>query len=227
MMTLQKKYFKLSLHTKLFSLLLLVALLPSALLCQSEPAATDTIPFESKNGFGFNIGFNASRVTATNFYGLNKLGLNVGVFYELDISNPILLEIGTGFTQKGTVKRANPEQGDFNQFIMRTDYVEAQAIIKRKLRNTLEAGLGVSYLLNHSESSTTAGGTAAVIFPVNKTEASVILGYHYYLNNVASVGVRVQHSITPIRSVVSAAPTNIFNRAQLHQLFTFLVKYNI
>ncbi len=171
---------------------------------------------------GLKAGVMGSQVDGDTYSGFNKPGIMAGVYVnlrvpvqkELNINLPVaenavvsesfspysLIQMELAYVQKGSRKNPNYEKEDFDEYLLRTDYVELallyQLIYSKKL--SFELGPSFGYLLHTFESKN--GLTDLSPVPFRQTIVNYIGGMYIYLNEKTSVNLRMNNSILSLRN---------------------------
>lgn len=178
-------------------------------------------------GLGFHVSMNASRVTGTNFSGINKVGLYTGAYFQWHRTDRLFgFEIDASYSQKGTLKPPNHKKNDYTKFLMKLDYAQLEGMLRLNIKDIIyEAGLGGGYLLsaletNENNQIITENGEFSPV------EIFAIAGVHFPLGNKLGVRARLSHSILPIRKHTSGGTFRL-NRGQFSQTISFMLCYTI
>jgi len=102
---------------------------------------------------GLQLGMTGTQVTGDQLSGFNKAGLFGGAFVNHRAGRLGELQFEFNFIQKGSRKNAHPDKGDYNQYLMRLNYVAIPFFYKFIIKKTLslEIGLELAYLINAKE----------------------------------------------------------------------------
>src|SRR5690606_12816075 len=73
---------------------------------------------------GILAGINDSQVAGDSYSGFNKAGILVGLYSDIDIISKINLQFEINYSQKGSRKKANTDEGDTEYFLLRFDYID-------------------------------------------------------------------------------------------------------
>jgi len=202
-----------------FSFIIVLTLLVSSSFSQDSTYRNSSV--------SVHLSMNASRVTGTTFYGINKVGLYAGITYRhYTTGDQFGWEIDFSYSQKGALKPPNHKKFDYTKYLMKLQYAQAQWFLNKSINDfTFEAGLGGAYLLSSSETdengqNITGNGDFSTI------EVLGSIGARLPITDRILIGFRLSHSIVPIRKHVNGA-TFRFNRGQYNQLLSFMLLYTI
>ncbi len=146
---------------------------------------------------GMMFGFVSSQVAGDGYSGFHKAGLSGGFFVSLDLNPTSSLQMELHYIQKGSRYNDTTYQEDFQQYLLRLNYVDLPLIYQYRNKDFLfEAGLSTSFLLSHYEEKeymeSTYDDWKQVCF-------NTVFGVRYFLNEKWIVGVRTSNSINSIR----------------------------
>lgn len=102
---------------------------------------------------GLQLGLAASQVTGDQLAGFNKVGMFGGVFVNYPTGDLGDIQLELNFIQKGSRKNAHPDKGDYEQYIMRLNYVSLPLFYRFKFKKILSIELGAefAYLISSKE----------------------------------------------------------------------------
>lgn len=173
---------------------------------------------------GFSLGVNTSQISGDNLSGFRQFGFYLGGFakYELDKDKSLQFEII--FTQKGSRKLADPEEGDFTFYNLRVNYAEVPLLYRFGVHENivLEVGPYVSALLSFNEED--ENGTFTDLREFNRVDVGALFGVSYYFTERLDVNVRFTNSLIPVRSHLSGSQFRL-NRGQYHTAIAFCIQY--
>lgn len=209
---------------KIFWLFLLLGLV-NVSLAQSENQRSDSTKSTTK--LGIHLGMNATHITNSNFFGLQKVGINALLYIEKEINSTWGWEADLGISQKGNFKPPNPKAGDLTLFRTRLSYADVIFWIRYQRKGIFyEAGLGLGYLLSHTEEN--ESGDIPITQGINPFDAHLNAGVLFPLGDRLGIGFRLQQSFLPIRqSIVAAGTANFLKRSQLNQGIQFYLRYHL
>lgn len=173
-----------------FKLALLASLLFAA-------ASTQAQKFTS----GLNGGFAATQVLGDATNGFNKLGLHVGFFGRLELSDQIALRAELNYIGKGSRNPANAAAGVFEKRGFTFHYAELPVLAEYHLeRFYIQAGLYGGFLLWGKEMF--AGEHFDVVNPpLRSFDLGFVGGIGFDLTDRMGVYARYTNSIIPVRPV--------------------------
>ncbi|MBE0661029.1 MAG: outer membrane beta-barrel protein [Bacteroidales bacterium] len=147
---------------------------------------------------GIKAGVVGSQVDGDGYRGFNKPGIFGGAYVNLRTSELSAFQMEIAFVQKGSRKNPNYEKDDFEQYLLRTDYVELaflyHLVYSDKL--TFEAGPSFGYLMSTYEER---NQMETVAVPFRKSVINYIAGMYYYLNDRTAVNLRINNAVLSLR----------------------------
>jgi hypothetical protein len=183
---------------------------------------------------GVKAGVVGSQVDGDGYGGFNKPGVFGGGYVSLRTSELSAFQMEIAYTQKGSRKNPNYEIDDFEQYLLRTDYVELaflyQLVYSDKL--AFEVGPAFGYLI-HTFEEINQLETAAV--PFRKSIINYIGGMYYFLNDRTAVNLRVNNSILNLRDYQNLSGEKrlpgdtyrFFHYGQFHVAMVLSVQYRL
>ena len=183
---------------------------------------------------GLKAGIVGSQVDGDGYRGFNKPGIFGGAFVSLRTSDLSAFQMEIAFVQKGARKNPNYEIEDFEQYLLRTDYVELaflyHLVYSEKL--TFEAGPSFGYLMTTFEEKNLQQTTPV---PFRKSIVNYLVGLYYYVNDRTGVNLRVNNSLMNFRdySYLSGEKRlpddtyRFFHYGQFHVAMVLSVQYRL
>ncbi len=176
---------------------------------------------------GFTAGLVGSQVDGDGYGGYNKAGIFAGgwVSYEFNEYSSFLMELT--YFQKGSRHNPDYENGDFNSYIFRTNYIEVPLLYQYKLKwFVLEGGpsLGVSAGYYEKANEDELSDDQGYNRPARLT-LQANLGARFLLNENFSFVMRINYSTFNIRydknydDGWSSGPRGQFNNALVAALY--------
>lgn len=147
---------------------------------------------------GLKAGLVGSQVDGDGYRGFNKPGLFGGSFVNLRTSELSAFQMEIAYVQKGARKNPNYEIDDFEQYLLRTDYVELAILYHLVFSSTFtfEVGPSFGYLMTTYEE---INQMETYPVPFRKSIINYIGGLYYYLNDRTSINLRTNNSILNLR----------------------------
>ncbi len=152
---------------------------------------------------GLNFGTTATQVTGDNLAGFNKIGVFGGMYVFLPIKNDNKLMMEFDFIQKGSRQNANPNQGIYDSYLMRLNYLEVPLIYEYNYRNFVgfQGGISLAFLISASEKDSYGTITPDLTEPYfKKTDLSYFAGFRFKIKKDWGFLFRYSYSIIPMRS---------------------------
>ncbi len=174
----------------------------------------------------FNLGASSSQLSGDKLSGFDQIGVAGGVGIELDLEGDWKPRMELLFIQKGSRKNARPDDGDFESYLLRLNYVEVPLTLGYTRGSTgFELGLGIAYLLNSSEEDEN-GTIPGIDREFENYDFSGLLGIRYAFHERWELGTRFNQSILPVRDH-SGASTFRLNRGQYNTSMQFLLRFRV
>lgn len=172
------------------------------------------------------LGLSSSQVSGDGLSGFNQLGLSGGAGVEVNIEGRWKPRMELLFVQKGSRKNARPDEGDFESYLLRLNYIELPLTIGYTAGSTgFELGMSGAYLLNHVEEN--ENGT---ILGINREfkhyDLSGLLGIRYAFHERWELGTRFSQSFVAIRDHAGSSSFRL-NQGQYNSSIQFLLRFRV
>jgi len=157
---------------------------------------------QSDFNFGFQLGLNGSQVTGDQLAGFHKAGLFGGLFVNHKAGRLGNIQLEMNFTQKGSRKNAKPDEGIYDSYLMRLNYVAVPLLYRFKIKKTLDidVGLEAAYLISSRERDINGWVEPDLSVPYFKDfDFSIFAGIGVEINEHLLFVFRYSYSIVPIR----------------------------
>lgn len=146
-------------------------------------------------------GLNAADNTGYGYYTFSKPGLyfSIGKSQEVERLREGRFNFGLAFSQKGARKAQNPTMGDYVEYNVRLNYVEANMMFWLKLKS-LKAlvGLNGGYLVHQDHKSVNSISVPVTTSPYRKMEFSLTAGLGAMVGKKVLVQLTGTYSIIPV-----------------------------
>lgn len=154
----------------------------------------------------------ASQVSGDRLSGFDKAGFAAGLFVRRELGEHTALQMEIQFIQKGSRKPLNKDDNTY--YRMRLHYAEVPLTfqVKPGKKWIFEAGLAYGTLLFAQEDNELGEIQGTPDF--EKFELSWIIGMNYPLGERAQLGLRYNHSLTPVRAFDGTYNYNYWDRGQ-------------
>jgi len=174
---------------------------------------------------GFLGGIVASQVDGDTYGGYNKVGFNVGVFVNYQLSYRTGLQVELNFLQKGSRHNPDYENNDYSQYILRLNYMEVPLLLSYKIYENfaIEIGPSLGYLVSNYEERDYREIESN---PFRKYTANWITGFHFLMNKNWSVNFRFDYSLIGIRNKPAPGDRYIlFQYGQFNNVLNLSLQY--
>jgi hypothetical protein len=161
-----------------------------------------TIKAQSSFNSGFQLGLNATQVTGDQIAGFHKAGIFAGIFVNHKAGSLGDFQLEINFTQKGSRKNAKPDEGIYDSYLMRLNYIAVPLLYRFNLKEPLsiDVGLEVAYLINAKEKDINGWVEPDKSVPYFKDfDFSIFAGLGVHINDKLRFIFRYSYSIVPIR----------------------------
>jgi len=190
---------------------------------------TSSISWSQGFNSGFQVGINGSQVTGDALAGFHKAGIFAGIFVNHPAGSIGDLQLEINFTQKGSRKNAKPDEGIYDSYLMRLNYVAVPISYKFKLKEPLSIDLGLefAYLINAKEKDINGWIEPDPTVPYFKNlDFSIFAGLGVDINDNLRFVMRYSYSILPIRE---RPPGNYYygywDAGQYNEVLTASIQY--
>ena len=181
---------------------------------------------QSSFNAGILAGINASQVSGDNYGGFDKAGLLVGIFSNIDVSEKMNLQMELNYSQKGSRRNPNTDEGDTDFFLLRMHYVDipVSARFKHK-RFKFELGAYYSQLFGyHLEDENGEFDIPPETNQFNNNDIGVLGGIYFNFTESLVMNWRYSNSIVDFREFDSGA-SFLFNTGMFHQYMSISLRY--
>lgn len=152
---------------------------------------------------GVMAGVAGTQVAGDTYSGFHKAGIYAGGFVNLQISPRSIFQMELEYFQKGSRQNPDPEKGQYDEYLFRTNYVELpvlyQFVINRRFQ--VEAGPSVGVLINYAEKRD--GEDITYFLDYNRPARFTLqinAGLYVALTQRWKVNIRTNNSLLNIRS---------------------------
>ena len=177
-------------------------------------------------GFGAGIiaGISTTQVSGDNISGFNKAGLIIGGLSNLQVGEKTFFQAEIIYIQKGSIRNARPDKGEFATYKMAINYIEVPVSFFYRYNDKLDLEAGVSYgslIFNREEDE---NGLLPETRSFKNYELAAHAGLSYPLTKGLRLHWRYSNSVAPIRPHLSGE-TNRLNFGQYNSVLAFTLRY--
>ncbi len=147
---------------------------------------------------GFKLGVVGSQVDGDTYGGYDKLGLDVGLFVNYQLSMRTALQLEMEYIQKGSSHTPNVEIGDYIEYKMQVNYLQLPVLFQYKLSQNFSAEMGPAFgllLSNYEEYNQWEIQSN----PFRKFAFSWVTGINYAITDNWNANFRLDYSLIGIR----------------------------
>ncbi len=162
--------------------------------------------------FGFKLGSGIQTITGCPFKNKPRVAFMGGIWVQLKISKSWTMQAELSNIGKGT--GLGLQQSKYGDYWLNLYYFEVPILFQyHKQKAYMEFGPSLAALINSGEY--TNGGALpyqADLYPISKKDFSFNLGAAYVLNEKWHIGLRLSHSLLPVRKQLPATSHPVYNR---------------
>lgn len=175
---------------------------------------------------GVLAGVNASQIRGDSYSGFNKGGLLVGIYSDFTFSKDFSFQFELNYSQKGSRKNQDLENGDVDFFLLRMNYIEVPVMLRWKKGNfTYEGGVYLGQFLDyHLEDENGVTTLEPEWNQFSNQDFGGLIGLNYNFTKHLIMNWRYNHSILSFREFDSDA-NFWFNDGMFHQYLSFSLRY--
>ncbi len=177
---------------------------------------------------GLKLGLVASQVDGDTYGGYDKLGLDVGVYVNYYFTPRASLKLELEYIQKGSSHNPNFDIGDFDQYLLRVNYVQLPVLWHYQLTKSFscETGLAFGVLMSYYEEKYQ---TQIQSNAFRKFALSYQAGFGYNIDQNWKANLRFDYSLIDIRAHdYFGSGTNVFFQwGQFSNAFVISIQYII
>ena len=179
---------------------------------------------------GVILGVSGSQVEGDGYGGYDKIGLIAGGFTNAELTEKWSTQFEIYFINKGSLKAAQPDKGDYSHFNLNINYIEIPLSLRYKHKKfMLELGLyGSKFLSYHLEDQN--GERTINQYPFKSFDFGGLAGLYYQLDDHFLFNLRSKNSILPIRDFDNLDQNigilnKLFNRGWYNVDLNFSIRY--
>lgn len=178
---------------------------------------------------GITAGLVGSQVAGDQLSGFNKAGICGGFLVGVNWTDYTATRFELLYFQKGSRQNAKPDQGIYNTYIMRLNYLEIPLLFtfKHISHVELETGLSFGFLTKNKNVEYDEYGVMPGQKPFRKYELSFNAAMNYQLSNKWKVHIRYNNSIIPIRDHPGGVYLYWWDRGQYNIAILLGIQYYI
>ncbi|NEN21891.1 PorT family protein [Cryomorpha ignava] len=191
---------------------------------------SDLLLAQDSGSSAFNLdihaGITASQVQGDGLSGFNKLGFTGGLGITTTFSTKWDGGFELNLIQKGSIKRPDPDAGNYTKYSMLLNYIQIPVYGKYKVNSKLSflAGPAIGILISSKEEDMNGELTGTPDF--EKLELALILGAEYSFSEKWAAQIRLEQSLLPIRSKGDYSSNTLKGR-QYSTVLGVLISYSI
>lgn len=185
----------------------------------------------AQSGFrgGAILGISASQVHGDTYSGFDKAGLNVGGFVMYELAERWDAKMEMVYTQKGSRKNPRPDQGDYDMYLLRLNYIEIPLLIRWHFgKFSLESGASLAALISDHEEN--QFGVVNNPVPTERTDLAFLLGINFNITEKLYINLRNSNSLLPVKKFAQplyypSRLQNLFNKGMYNNVMILAAHY--
>ena len=161
--------------------------------------------------FGLKLGLGMHTITGYPVKTHPKPALTGGMWVQIKISKSWTMQSELSMIGKGT--GGFHEGGVYGDYLLRLSYFEVPILFQyKRKKGYFEFGLALAALINTGEYTDRAFLFQTDLYPFSNKDFSFNLGTGFAVNEKWLVGLRLTHSLFPIRKQLPGASMPVYNR---------------
>jgi len=175
-------------------------------------------------------GISAAQVEGDGYGGFDKFGFILGGFTNTDFNKKWSAQFEVYYINKGSVKNAQPDKGDYESFYLNINYIEIPLSLRyRHKKFMFETGTYLAYMLNYKIEDE-FGEVTISDYPFKKIDIGAFVGFNYQINQHFSFNLRSKTSVLPIREFLNydqriGIINKLFERGWYNLDLNFSIRY--
>ncbi|MFN6378376.1 MAG: porin family protein [Flavobacteriales bacterium] len=166
-----------------------------------------------------------SQVSGDALAGWDKFGVTGGAWVHVGFNESWGTWVGLQYLPKGSVKPADPDNGDFNQFAFKLNYIE-MPVMATNLRGKWRFGIGPSFGFLISQKQEFNGLEYDINPEFKALDISGSLSVTRLIGNKFSLELRGNTSILPTRPAPAVVnPLSYYERGNYNQVLLLALHY--
>jgi hypothetical protein len=172
------------------------------------------------------LGLCSSQISGDQLSGFNQIGLSGGYGIKIGHNETWAPRLEIFFTQKGSRKNARPDEGDYNSYFLKLNYVEVPLTLDFAPGKTgFHFGLSPAYLVSATEENQN-GEIPGLGREFKSYDLNGILGIQYRFHERWELATRYSQSILPVREHAGNTSFRL-NQGQYNSTIQFMLRFNL
>lgn len=173
---------------------------------------------------GIIAGFTATQVSGDKLAGYDKPGFQFGALASTALSQKFDVSFQILYTQKGSKRKSRVDQGDFEYYRMRLNYIEVPLMVTYKYSKRFHFESGISFGRLVSSKEEDQYGEILDRKEFKNYEFGFLAGMNYMLLDNFYLNLQISNSILPIRDFDGSELYRL-DRDQFNSGLLFTFKY--
>jgi Outer membrane protein beta-barrel domain len=175
---------------------------------------------------GLRGGLVTSQVSGDGLAGWNKFGGALGAFVQMSFRENQSITFELQYLNKGSRKPGDPDNGDFNTFDMKLNYIEVPITFNYR-RSDFQFDLGLYAGVLTSSKIMFNGNDYGIDPPFENLDLGLIGGVHWLASERVSFILRASTSLLPVRpSPNPVQQFSYYEQGQYNQVLSLLLGYS-
>lgn len=188
---------------------------------------TTSVSGQSFNA-GILAGINGTQISGDGYGGFNKAGMLLGFYTDIDVSQNLNLQFEINYTEKGSRRNPDTENGDTDFFLLRLDYIEIPVMARWNLKKfKFESGVYYGQLIG--EYIEDENGEFSIPDQLNQFKSfdfGGLVGVNFNFTKHLIMNWRYSNSFIPVRDYDSGARFR-FNSGMFHSVISLSIRYEL
>ncbi len=175
---------------------------------------------------GLRGGLVTSQVSGDGLAGWNKFGGALGAFVQMSFKENQSVTFEIQYVNKGSRKPGDPDNGDFNTFDMKLNYVEVPITYNYR-RNNFQFDLGLYAGVLTGSKIMFNGNDYGIDPPFENLDMGITGGVHWLASEKLSFILRASSSLLPVRPAPNPVQRfSYYEQGQYNQVLYLLLGYS-
>lgn len=169
---------------------------------------------KTQGKFGFKLGLGMHTITGCPVKTHPKPALMGGMWVQIKVSKSWTMQSELSIISKGTAGQ-NQDKSNYGDYLLRLSYFELPILFQYNKNNVyFEFGPALAALINTGEyTDRPAFSFQTDLYPFSNRDFTFNLGAGYVFNEKWVLGLRLIHSLLPVRKQLPGASHQVYNRS--------------
>jgi len=172
------------------------------------------------------LGLSSSQISGDQLAGFNQIGFTAGTGMRIGYNEVWTPHLEILFTQKGSRKNARPDEGDYESYLLRLNYVELPIFMDFVTGKTgFHFGVSPAYLIGIREENQN-GEIQGLGREFKAFDLEGLIGIQYRFHPRWELVTRYNQSVIPVRAH-QLNSTFRLNQGQYNSSVQFMLRFNV